>query len=43
MLKLASLYEEVESETRRVLATLPQGDLGAVIRFFEALQAARES
>jgi DNA-binding MarR family transcriptional regulator len=39
---LASLYEEVESETRRVLATLPQGDLEAVIRFFEALQAARE-
>ena len=41
MRKLASLYEEVESETRRLLATLPQGDLEAVIRFFEALQAAR--
>ena len=43
MRKLQSLYEEVESETRRLLATLPQGDLEAVIRFFEALQAARES
>jgi DNA-binding MarR family transcriptional regulator len=32
MRKLASLYEEVESETRRLLATLPQGDLEAVIR-----------
>jgi MarR family transcriptional regulator, organic hydroperoxide resistance regulator len=42
MRMLASLYEEVESETRRLLATLPQGDLEAVIRFFEALQAARE-
>ena len=42
MRKLQSLYEEVESETRRLLATLPQGDLEAVIRFFEALQAARE-
>ena len=42
MRKLQSLYEEVESETRRLLATLPQGDLEAVIRFFEALQTARE-
>jgi len=42
MRKLASLYEEVESDTRRLLANLPQGDLEAVIRFFEALQAARE-
>jgi MarR family transcriptional regulator, organic hydroperoxide resistance regulator len=42
MRKLASLYEEVESETRRLLAALPQGDLEAVIRFFEALQPARE-
>ena len=42
MRKLQSLYEEVESETRRLLATLPQGDLKAVIRFFEVLQAARE-
>jgi DNA-binding MarR family transcriptional regulator len=41
MRKLQSLYEEVESETRRLLATLPQGDLEAVIRFFEALQTAR--
>ena len=28
-------------ETRRLLATLPQGDLEAVVRFFETLQAAR--
>ena len=42
MRKLASLYEEVESETRRLLATLPEGDLEAVIRFCEALQPARE-
>jgi len=41
MRKLASLYEEVESETRRLLATLPQSDLEAVIRVFDALQAAR--
>ena len=42
MRKLARLYEEVENETRRLLATLPQGDVEAVIRFFEVLQAARE-
>jgi DNA-binding MarR family transcriptional regulator len=42
MRKLVSLYEEVESETRRLLTPLTQGDLEAVIRFFEALQAARE-
>ena len=42
MRKLQSLYEEVESETRRLLATLPQGDLEAVIRFFAALQTARK-
>jgi DNA-binding MarR family transcriptional regulator len=41
MRKLQSLYEEVESETQRLLATLPQGDLEAVIRIFEALQTAR--
>jgi DNA-binding MarR family transcriptional regulator len=39
--KLASLYRGVERETRSRLATLPQGDLEAVIRFFEALQAVR--
>jgi MarR family transcriptional regulator, organic hydroperoxide resistance regulator len=42
MRKIVRLYEEVESETRRLLATLPQGDLEAVLRFFEALQAARQ-
>jgi DNA-binding MarR family transcriptional regulator len=41
--KLASLYEDVENETRRLLTTLPQGDLEAVIRFFEALQAGHKS
>jgi DNA-binding MarR family transcriptional regulator len=39
--KVAGMYEEVESETRRLLATLPAGDLGAVIRFFETLRTAR--
>ncbi len=39
--KLASLYEGVERETRRLLAPLPQRDLEAVIRFFETLAAAR--
>jgi DNA-binding MarR family transcriptional regulator len=42
MRKLTALYEGVESETRRLLATIPQGDLEAVIRFFEALQAGRD-
>jgi DNA-binding MarR family transcriptional regulator len=41
MRKLASLYEEVENETRLLLATVPQGDLEAIIRFFEILGAAR--
>ncbi len=41
MRKLATVYEGVESETRRLLATLPQHDLEAVIRFFETLRAAR--
>ena len=35
--KLAGMYEGVERETRRVLATLPQSDLEAVVRFFTAL------
>jgi MarR family transcriptional regulator, organic hydroperoxide resistance regulator len=39
--KLAGLYEGVELETRRLLATLPERDLEAVVRFFEAMQAAR--
>jgi MarR family transcriptional regulator, organic hydroperoxide resistance regulator len=43
MRELASLYEGVENETRRMLATLPQGDLEAVVRFFEALHAAGDA
>ena len=39
--KLATMYEGVENETRRLLATLPQGDLEAVVRFFEKLHAVR--
>jgi hypothetical protein len=39
--KLAGMYEGVERETRRLLATLPQSDLEAVIRFFDALGVAR--
>jgi DNA-binding MarR family transcriptional regulator len=39
--KLAGMYEGVESETRRLLATLPQNDLEAVVRFFETLGAVR--
>jgi hypothetical protein len=35
------MYEGIEKETRRLLATLPQSDLEAVVRFFETLQAAR--
>jgi DNA-binding MarR family transcriptional regulator len=39
--KLAGMYEGVERETRRLLATLPQSDLEAVIRFFTAMSAVR--
>jgi DNA-binding MarR family transcriptional regulator len=39
--KLAGMYEGVESETRRLLATLPQADLEAVVRFFEAMHCVR--
>jgi DNA-binding MarR family transcriptional regulator len=39
--KLAGMYEGVERETRRVLSTLPENDLEAVIRFFTALGAVR--
>jgi DNA-binding MarR family transcriptional regulator len=39
--KLSAMYGKVESETRRLLATLPAGDLEAVIRFFETLRTAR--
>jgi hypothetical protein len=42
MRKLASLYEDIERETRHRLAKLPQEDLEAVVRFFEVLQAARK-
>src|ERR1700721_437943 len=38
--EVAGMYEEVERETRRLLATLPSGDLEAVIRFFETLRSA---
>jgi DNA-binding MarR family transcriptional regulator len=41
MRKVGAMYEEVERETRRLLATLPERDLDAVIRFFETLRAAR--
>ena len=41
MRKVAGMYGEVESETRRLLATLPSSDLEAVIRFFETLREAR--
>src|SRR6516225_9575820 len=41
LVKLAALYEGVERDTRQLLATLPQRDLQAVIRFFEALGGAR--
>lgn len=39
--KVAAMYEGVENETRRLLATLPEGDLEAVVRFFETLHEAR--
>ena len=43
LLKLKGIYENVEAETRRLIATLPKGDLAAVIRFFEALGAVRSN
>ena len=39
--KIAAMYEGIENETRRLLATLPEGDLEAVVRFFETLHEAR--
>lgn len=39
--RLAGLYEGVEYETRRLLATLPERDLEAVVRFFETLSNVR--
>jgi len=41
MRKVAAIYEDVEKETRRLLGELPQGDLEAVVRFFEKLLPAR--
>jgi DNA-binding MarR family transcriptional regulator len=38
--RLSELYEGVERETRRLLATLPPGDLDTIIRFFETMSAA---
>jgi len=39
--RMAGMYEEVESETRRHLGTLPQRDLEAVVRFFETMGKVR--
>jgi MarR family transcriptional regulator, organic hydroperoxide resistance regulator len=39
MRRLARMYEGVEKETRRRLATLPLRDLEAVVRFFETMHA----
>jgi DNA-binding MarR family transcriptional regulator len=39
--RMAGLYDEVESATRRLLGTLPQRDLEAVVRFFETLAHVR--
>jgi MarR family transcriptional regulator, organic hydroperoxide resistance regulator len=39
--KVAAMYEGVENETRRLLATLPASDLEAVVRFFEAMHEVR--
>jgi len=41
LLKLRDIYENVEAETRRQLATLSKSDLAAVLRFFNALTAVR--
>jgi MarR family transcriptional regulator, organic hydroperoxide resistance regulator len=40
--RVAGHYEEVERETRRVLATIPQADLEATVRFFETLAQVRD-
>ncbi len=37
--KLNSMYQDVEKETRSLLATLPEQDLKTVVRFFETLHA----
>jgi MarR family transcriptional regulator, organic hydroperoxide resistance regulator len=41
LIKFAAIYESVEAETRRQLATLSARDLEAVIRFFAALSSIR--
>lgn len=41
MRKAAAIYADVERETRRLLGTMPERDLDAVIRFFETLRSAR--
>jgi DNA-binding MarR family transcriptional regulator len=41
MRNAAAIYADVERETCRALATLPEGDLETVIRFFETLRTAR--
>ncbi len=41
--RLEAMYANVEAETRRLLATLSQSDLEAVIRFFRTLGAVRAS
>jgi DNA-binding MarR family transcriptional regulator len=41
LVKLARHYEGIEAETRRLISTLPERDQEAVIRFFEAMGAAR--
>jgi DNA-binding MarR family transcriptional regulator len=41
--RLAGPYQEIDAETRRLLATLPPRDLTVVIRFFETMSAARVS
>jgi DNA-binding MarR family transcriptional regulator len=38
--KLVTRYEGIEQETRRLLATLPERDLEAVVRFFETMRRA---
>jgi MarR family transcriptional regulator, organic hydroperoxide resistance regulator len=39
--KLAGMYEGVEMETRRLMASLPEKELEVVVRFFEVLRAGR--
>jgi MarR family transcriptional regulator, organic hydroperoxide resistance regulator len=41
--KLGEMYTGIEDETRRQLATLPQSDLEAVVRFFEAMGNVRNN